>query len=70
MSFNKNIKDKVLNLILNIPGTTKILAFVESGLTDTGALKIIEYAYKNKNINCIYLEGIFSQNQFKINLIN
>ena len=51
MSFNKNIKDKGLNLILNIPGTTKILAFVECGLTDTGDLKIIEYAYKNKNIN-------------------
>ena len=60
MSFNKNIKDKGLNLILNvIPGTTKILAFVECSLTDTGALKIIEYAYKNKNINQIYLEGNF-----------
>ena len=60
MSFNKNIKDKGLNLILNvIPDTTKILAFVECGLTDTGALKIIEYAYKNKNINQIYLEGNF-----------
>ena len=71
MSFNKNIKDKGLNLILNvIPHTTKILAFVECGLTDTGALKIIEYAYKNKNLNQIYLEGNFFQNQFKINLIN
>ena len=60
MSFNKNIKDKGLNLILNvIPSTTKILAFVECGLTDTGALKIIEYAYKNKNLNQIYLEGNF-----------
>jgi len=60
MSFNKNIKDKGLNLILNvIPHTTKILAFVECGLTDTGALKIIEYAYKNKNLNQIYLEGNF-----------
>ena len=60
MSFNKNFKDKGLNLILNIiPGTTKILAFVECGLTDTGALKIIEYAYKNKIINQIYLEGNF-----------
>lgn len=60
MSFNKNIKDKGLNLILNvIPDTTKILAFVECGFTDTGALKIIEYAYKNKNINQIYLEGNF-----------
>ena len=36
MSFNKNIKDKGLNLILNaIQDTTKILAFVECGLTDT-----------------------------------
>ena len=59
MSFNKNIKDKRLNLILNvIPGTTKILAFVECILTNTGALKITEYAYK-KNINQIYLEGNF-----------
>ena len=38
---------------------TKVLAFVECGLTDTGALKIIEYAYKNKNINQIYLEENF-----------
>ena len=53
MSFNKNIKGKGLNLILNvIPGTTKILVFVECGLTDTGVLKIIEYIYKN--INQIY----------------
>ena len=60
MSFNKSFKDKGLNLILNvIPDTTKVLAFVECGLTDTGALKIIEYAYKNKNINQIYLEGNF-----------
>ena len=60
MSFNKNIKDKGLNLILNvIPDTKKILAFVECGLTDTGALKIIDYAYKNKIINQIYLEGNF-----------
>ena len=60
MSFNKNIKDKGLNLILNvIPDTTKILAFVECGLTDTGALKIIDYVYKNKKINQIYLEGNF-----------
>ena len=49
MSFNKNIKDKGLNLILNvIPDTTKILAFVECGLTDTRALKIIDYAYKKQ----------------------
>ena len=49
MSYNKNINEKGLNLILNvIPGTTKILAFVECSLTDTGALKIIEYAYKKK----------------------
>ena len=60
MSFNKNIKDEGLNLILNvIPDTIKVLAFVECGLTDTGALKIIEYAYKSKNINQIYLEGNF-----------
>ena len=49
LSFNKNIKDEGLNLILNvIPDTTKVLAFVKCGLTDTGALKIIEYAYKTK----------------------
>ena len=60
MSFNKNIKDEGLNLILNvIPDTIEVLAFVECGLTDTGALKIIEYAYKSKNINQIYLEGNF-----------
>ena len=60
MSFNKNIKDEGLNLILNvIPDTIKILAFVECGLTDTGALKIIDHAYKSKNINQIYLEGNF-----------
>ena len=71
MNFNKSIKDKGLKLILNvIQDTTKVLAFVECGLTDTGALKIIGYAFKNKNINQIYLEGNFSQNQFKINLIN
>ena len=60
MSFNKNIKDEGLNLILNvIPDTIEVLAFVECGLTDNGALKIIEYAYKSKNINQIYLEGNF-----------
>ena len=60
MSFNKNIKDEGLNLILNvIPDTIEVLAFVECGLTDTGALKIIDYAYKSKNINQIYLEGNF-----------
>ena len=58
MSFNQNIKDEGLNLILDaIPDSTKVLAFVECGLTDKGALKIIDYVYKHKNINQIYLEG-------------
>ncbi|MDC1066789.1 hypothetical protein OAQ56_02150 [Alphaproteobacteria bacterium] len=58
MSFNQSIKDEGLNLILEaIPDSTKVLAFVECGLTDKGALKIIDYVYKHKNINQIYLEG-------------
>ena len=58
MSFNQNIKDEGLNLILDaIPDSTEVLAFVECGLTDKGALKIIDYVYKHKNINQIYLEG-------------
>ncbi|MDA7579559.1 hypothetical protein N8725_02915 [Alphaproteobacteria bacterium] len=58
MSFNQSIKDEGVNLILDaIPDSTKVLAFVDCGLTDKGALKIIDYVYKHKNINQIYLEG-------------
>ena len=58
MSFNQSIKDEGINLILDaIPDSTKVLALVECGLTDKGALKIIDYVYKHKNINQIFLES-------------
>jgi len=60
MSFNENIKDDGLKLILDaVPDTIKVLACVECGLRDNAALEIIDYAYKNRNINEIYLEGNF-----------
>jgi len=70
MSFNENIKDDGLKLILDaVPDTKKVLACVECGLTDNAALEIIDYANKNKNINEIYLEGNFFsesiQNKFE-----
>ena len=53
-----------LDIILNvIPKSTKVLAFVECGLSNWGALRIIGYVYKNMNVNEIYLVG----NSFTVN---
>ena len=64
LSFNQNLKGEGLDLILNvISKSTKVLAFVECGLSNWGALRIIGYVYKNINVNEIYLVG----NSFTIN---
>ena len=58
MSFNQNLKGEGLDLILNvIPKSIKVLAFVECGLSNWGALRIIGYVYK------IYLV----ENSFTVN---
>ena len=56
MSFNQNSKDEGLDLILNvIPKSTRVLAFFECTLSNRRALRIIDYVYKNMNVNEIYL---------------
>ena len=60
MSFNKDLKDEGLIKILNVlPDSTSAIGFVECGITDIGGQKIIDWAYKNKGIKQIYLEGNF-----------
>jgi len=60
MSFNENLKDKSILLILNsIPKTTKVMACVECGLTDKAAETIIHWAYEAKNLQALYFEGNF-----------
>ncbi|MDC0227482.1 hypothetical protein OAK51_03170 [Alphaproteobacteria bacterium] len=60
MSFNKDLKDEGLIKILNVlPDSTSAIGFVECGITDIGGQKIIDWAYKNKSIKQIYLEGNF-----------
>jgi hypothetical protein len=60
MSFNKDLKDEGIIKILNVlPATTSTIAFVEFGITDVGGQKIIDWAYKNRSIKQIYLEGNF-----------
>ena len=60
MSFNKDLKDEGLIKILNaLPDSTSAIGFVECGITDIGGQKIIDWAYKNKGIKQIYLEGNF-----------
>ena len=67
MSFNKDLKDEGLIKILNVlPDSTSAIGFVECGITDIGGQKIIDWAYKNKGIKQIYLEGNF----FSKNIIN
>ena len=67
MSFNKDLKDEGIIKILNVlPTTTSTIAFVECGITDIGGQKIIDWAYNQKAIKQIYLEGNF----FSKNIIN
>ena len=67
MSFNKDLKDEGLIKILNVlPDSTSTIAFVECGITDIGGQKIIDWAYNQKAIKQIYLEGNF----FSKNIIN
>jgi hypothetical protein len=67
MSFNKDLKDEGLIKILNVlPDSTSTIAFVECGITDIGGEKIIDWAYNQKAIKQIYLEGNF----FSKNIIN
>ena len=67
MSFNKDLKDEGLIKILNVlPDSTSAIGFVECGITDIGGQKIIDWAYKNKGIKQIYLEG----NSFSKHIIN
>ncbi len=64
MSFNKDLKDEGLIKILNaLPDSTSAIGFVECGITDIGGQKIIDWAYKNKGIKQIYLEGNFFSKQ-------
>jgi len=67
MSFNKDLKDEGIIKVLNVlPATNSSIVFVECGITDIGGQKIIDWAYKNRSIKQIYLEGNF----FSKNIIN
>jgi hypothetical protein len=67
MSFNKDLKDEGIIKILNVlPTTTSTIAFFECGITDIGGQKIIDWAYNQKAIKQVYLEGNF----FSKNIIN
>ena len=64
MSFNKDLKDEGLIKILNVlPDSTSTIAFVECGITDIGGQKVIDWAYNQKAIKQIYLEGNFFSKQ-------
>ena len=60
MSFNEDLKDESIMLILNsIPNTTRVVACLERSLTDKAAEAIINWAYKAKNLQALYFEGNF-----------
>jgi hypothetical protein len=64
MSFNKDLKDEGLIKVLEaLPDSTSTIAFVECGITDIGGQKIIDWAYNQKAIKQIYLEGNFFSKQ-------
>jgi hypothetical protein len=58
MSFNEDLKDEGVIIILNhIPLTTSVIAFVECGITDKAGQAIIDWVAKTNNLNGIYIEG-------------
>ena len=57
MSFNKNLKDEGVTIILSlILKTTSVIAFVECGITDKAGQAVIDWVPKTNNLNGVYID--------------